>query len=345
MFVASDFAASAQLLAPMQRIRNVGPPSPTERFSSDSEVRRYEPAAFIQFPPDQATSTKPASAPTSRPGEFRPGVVLDWQARTVRVQAHVVLDRGPLEFLACGPGKEHESILLLDASGKDVFFALGLMGNSPGSPPHWDEQQQRFSPAAGGLVDLRLRWTADGKTQECPWTDWVLDAEYLRIPLERPFVFAGSRMRPDQRLSCDVSGAVIALVNMPDSLLAPARSRSDRTDDLWAVANSRLIPPIGTQVQICLTAAAQPTTAIVLDFRGDFRVNGRIERPEEVAERVHVLRELTPTRPVPISVQGALEADVRKAAAALRALNTPDSAIEFQRPSPPASAPGSPTGK
>jgi hypothetical protein len=297
-----------------------------------------------QFPPPQAPApaSRPAT-PATQPGEFQPGVRIDWAARCVRVQARVLDSTGPLEFFACGGGKEHESILLLEARATHIFQALGLIGLTPGKPATWDESG-RVQPAQGDLVDLRIEWTHEGRGRNAHWTDWVLDAEYMRRPLPLPLVFAGSLVRPDGQLACEISGAALALVNMPDALLAPTRSRSDRSADLWALPDRRAIPPPETSVTLVFDAARPRPCAIALDYRGDFRVDGRFERPADVADLLRVNSKLG-VPPAAIRVNGALAADIRRATADLARSGVSADAFRFEAgaaSSAPASAPARP---
>lgn len=302
-------------------------------------------ASMGQFPPSPgapAPTSRPA-IPATQPGEFQPGVRIDWASRSVRVRARVIDSTGPMEFFACTSGKEHESILLLEARPTHIFQALGLIGLTPGKPAIWDETG-RARPAEGDLVDVRVEWMQDQQAREAHWSEWVLDAEYLHHPPRLPFVFAGSLLRPDGRLACEISGAALALVDMPDALLAPTRSRSDRSADLWALSDRRAIPPPETLVTLVLAAPKPLQPSVALDFRGDFRVDGRVERAADVADLLRVCARLGAPRAT-IRVQGALAADVRRAAAELARCGLPAGAVQFETAGPasaPASGPATP---
>ncbi|MBU0617803.1 MAG: hypothetical protein KKI02_08810, partial [Planctomycetes bacterium] len=166
-----------------------------------------------------ATSPCPAlaqpSVPTSQAAAggvraFQPGVGIDWARRTVHVDGRVVLRAGPVEFLACFAGKEHESIVRLDASAVHIYMALGLVGLEPGHPPRWDEQRGRFGPAAGDLVDVSIEWEGDGGRRAVSGVEWLREYEFARTPIDRPWVFAGSRRLRDGTLSADRGGDGIA---------------------------------------------------------------------------------------------------------------------------------------
>lgn len=222
--------------------------------------------------PQSAPATKPAS-PSLR--EFQPGVQIDWAARAVRLRATVVLRDGALEYFACFPGKEHESIVRLDAQPEHVYMALGLIGVLPGRPAAWDEQRRRFVPPAGEFVDLSAEWTEAGTTRGCDAFNWLLEIAYARVPLARPWVFTGSQRLPDGRLSAVQTGAGIALVDDPDCLLAMTSPRSSSNADLWVRARTDAIPAEGTDVTVVLRAAAPRRHMYGIDFRGAAFVDGR----------------------------------------------------------------------
>lgn len=273
------------------------------------EPSRQAPASAPFAPNDRSTLPRSASAPASRPGEFQPGVTIDWASKAVVLRASVVLRGGPIEFLACRPGKEHESLLLLEANAAHIFMALGLIGLEPGRPPIWDEKNQQVREATGDLLDVSFSWSEEGKTRSAGWTEWILDAEFLRRPVGRPLVFAGSILRPDRTIACERSGAVLALVDMPDSLISPARSRSEREADLWALANPAALPPAGTEVQVVIRAAEARRWEFSINARGDVLVDGRIERIEEVIELIRHQRRFFPNEPVAIQSKSPLRSD------------------------------------
>ena len=190
----------------------------------------------------------PAVPSGARP--LQPGVVIDWKQPAVYVDGQVVLRRGPLEFLACLPGKEHESIVRLDAPAVHVYQALGLIGLEPGHPPQWREDQGRFGPPAGDLIDVAIEWEEGGRHRAVAGFEWLREFEFARTPIDRPWVFAGSRRLKGGMLSADWSGEGIALVDKPDCLLALSRNHVSRDAELWAQANTVAIPPVATAVMV-----------------------------------------------------------------------------------------------
>jgi len=245
---------------------------------------------------------------------FQPGVGIDWARRAVYVDGQVVLRAGPVEFLACFAGKEHESIVRLEPSATHVYMALGLVGLEPGHPPRWDERRGRFGPPTGDLVDVSIEWEIDGDRRSAAGFQWLRECEHERTPIDRPWVFTGSRRLGDGTLSADRSGEGIAVVDKPNSLLALSRNHVSRDAELWAEANTAAIPPMNTRVRVILRPARAREYDARVDFRGAAFVDGRFVQPEDLADLIKLARRLSTDYVQPIRLEGTLRSD----AAALR---------------------------
>jgi hypothetical protein len=298
-----------------------------------------------QFPPEsRPATTRPASSnrvPAKKHGEFQPGVTIDWKEKCVRVDARVVLREGPIEFLACRPGKEHESILLLEGTATHIFMALGLIGLTPGKPPSWDEQARRSIPASGDLIDVTIEWQKRDGLRRANAFEFLLDAEYGRPPISRPMVFTGSVALKDGSLAADHTGAAIALVDFGDSLVSLSRGHVERTSELWVLCNTPAIPELHTSVTVVLRAAIPQVHSMTLDFRGDLYVNGRYATLADAADLIDLARRSKRDHVQAIIVEGAMRADIRRVEAALRRFAVPEAAFRFEPSRTPASAPGS----
>ena len=126
-----------------------------------------------------------------------PGVSIDWPNKSVRAAGRIVLREGPLEFVACGPGKEHESLILLDGSATHLYQALGLVGFEPGHPPEWDESAGGYSDPAGSLLEIAVAWETPNGPREASVFSWIREAAYGRTARPVPWVFGGSKLAPD----------------------------------------------------------------------------------------------------------------------------------------------------
>jgi hypothetical protein len=258
-------------------------------------------------------------------------VAIDWTKREVHVDGHVVLRRGPIEYLACRPGKEHESIILIDASAMHIYMALGLIGLEPGHPPQWQEDTGRFKPPSGDLVDVAVEWEVDGSRRRVPAVEWMREFTFGRTPIDRPWVFAGSRPLRDGTLAADHTGDGIAVVDKPDSLLALSRTHADRNAELWAIANTDAIPPVQTRVRVILRPARPREHVVHVDFRGVAYVDHRYACLEDLADLIELARRLTPDYVQQIHLVGPLHADVNEIQSRLTSLGLPGSAVRFKR--------------
>jgi hypothetical protein len=287
-------------------------------------------AAAPASQPASAPASQPATQPAPNRAAFQPGVRIDWRAPAVYVDAHVALRSGPLEFFACFPGREHESILLMDATAVHVYQALGLIGVNPGKPPQWNDATQSFAAPTGSLVEVACEWDDAGTLRTVAAADWLLDAEYGRPPLPRPWVFAGSLVRADGALAADGSGAGVALVDFPDVLLAYPRRYGSRNEELWVTANAAAVPPVKTAVTLVLRPARPAAHRFTLETPGVCRVDGRYVTPEDFADLVHLARQLEPDKAVTVTVSGVLEADVAELRALLTSEGLPAQAIRWE---------------
>ncbi len=267
---------------------------------------------------------------------FQPGVAIDWGSKTVRVDGEVVLRSGPLEFFACLPGREHESIVRLKASAVHIYMALGLVGVMPGHPPVWNEREVRFEPATGDLVEVDVEWREGGDGGEAGELrrvsafDWMRDTRYARPAVPRPWLFAGSLRTGDGGLEAEASGRVIALVDFSENLLTLSRGHISRDADLWAEANEPAIPPRRTPVTVLLAPARHRPRSAEMDFRGDLHLDGRYVTPEDFADVVLLERRLSPEYVQQVAVRGALASDVARVQAALESLGLPRGGVRFE---------------
>lgn len=253
------------------------------------------------------------SQPAARPRTtFQPGIDIDWSQPAVIVSGTVVQQAGPLEFVACFGGKEHESLVRMRCRAAHLYMALGLIGATPGHPPRWDDAAQLVEPAAGDLVELEFVYPVRADAlfdppggplpepaarvsgagaglpaplvllRESPF-DWLVEAEFESPPLPRPFLFCGSQVLGDRSLAADRTGAGAALVDFPDNLLCLSRSHISRNDELWAFADPARVPPPGTPVQVIFRPARPRDFEIELDFRGDAHVRVRRDAGDAAA--------------------------------------------------------------
>ena len=275
------------------------------------------PAAAAQtlFPRERAATSAPASAPAlpERAGAqvLAPGLALDRMRGEVLVDGWICLTVGPLEYVACQAGKEHESVVRMRPSAAEVRRALVELGAAPGAPPVWNAEREAFDPPSGDLLDVYVEYLRDGRLQRVNVWEWLIELEYQRVPFERPWLFAGSREAAGE-LAADRSGGVIALVDDPNSLLALLGRRSERAEELWVGVNTARVPVVGSAVRLVLSRARVRPVKWELDARGDLRADDRWCSLRDAAERLEIERRAG-RREIEIVVRrGGLRADERR---------------------------------
>lgn len=289
---------------------------------------------------EQQPSSASAAGPTTRPATvraFQPGVSIDWQTPAVHVETEVVFRSGPLEFLACFPGKEHESILRFRASATHIFMALGLVGLESGRPPRWNEAAGRFDDPQGDPLDIRLEWEEDGEQRSADAYDWLRLIELGTSPLPRPWVFGGSLVLEDGTLMADRSGVGVALVDFADALISYSRRYPSNLAKLWAEVYEPRVPPLGTEVTMIITAARPRPLAVRVDAMGLVWVNTRYATPADLADLLRGAGRLSPDSGlVEIVLDGTLVADETVLRRILAESDVTDEMVRWRRIAPPA---------
>ena len=173
----------------------------------------------------------------------------------VHLLAEVCLREGPLEVFLCKNNtKEHESVIHLDADGREIHFALVAAGATPGTPVKF---QPRYQVATGDKIKVSLTYRMKGKVMTSPAADWVKDKKTGKH-LAHDWVFAGSKLfhDPDRPNAVPFymanNGEFISLSNFPDSMLdLPVKSSKDQADLVFEIDTDR-VPPLRTPVLITL---------------------------------------------------------------------------------------------
>lgn len=248
---------------------------------------------------------------------FQPGVFIDWANRAVEVAARVALREGPLELFACSPQtKEHESVLVVQARPLHIFQAMGLIGLEAGSPPHYDEKLDRWFPASGEPLDLRVRWQDGDRQRTISPAAWMVEKKTGKIPEALRWVFAGSIVVDQGGFAADQDGTVACVVDFDSALIALSTRHSADDAELWLHAHPENIPPRGTHCTLLIRSAYHPKLEVQIKSKNQFRLGQETLSGEQVAERLTKGRdERTPF--LVVMHQGVHDADVKEAVTAL----------------------------
>ena len=163
----------------------------------------------------------------------------------VVADGHIVLTNGILEFLAVeAGGRDYESLLTLACRPSALKFALLLAGLPEGE-------------TNGAILRLDVEWAAAGQTNRRPVESFLVDRRTGQAPAPMPFVFTGSFFGPDlsgsnQLFHADLEQAHIALWWQRAALInvRDANGNPYRGDDQGFEINSKLVPPVGTPIQL-----------------------------------------------------------------------------------------------
>jgi biopolymer transport protein ExbD len=202
------------------------------------------------------------SAPEVAVIKTLPGIVVDLKAKEVRLEGIVCLQKGALELLICSKGtREHESVVVVQAKPSHVTFALSLLGLGRGQPGYRTESGA-FSPPAGAAVDILVRFSrpaADGKAETVEVPAWkLLRPSGSQSDLEQPlqWVYVGLAGKEDL-VASDREGTVVCLSNFPEAVLDVPFASTSANADLLYEANPRIVPAVGTPVEVILRPTGQ----------------------------------------------------------------------------------------
>lgn len=248
-------------------------------------------------PPDTKKPPDPRAGDEGvRPARtFAPGVRIDWQARSIEVDAKVALRAGPLELFACSPQtREHESVLVVQARPMHIYQAMGLIGLEPGHPVRYDADTGTVEAATGQRVALAVRFRDGKSTRTRPARELMRLAGQERPPDELRWVFAGSRTFSSGRFGADADGTVACVVDFDSALIALDTPHTADNDQLWLEANSTAIPPIGTPCTLVISEVDRGNVYVTLEGDGRLLLDGRAVSPEQLAGRVRAMPAIDP---------------------------------------------------
>jgi hypothetical protein len=186
-------------------------------------------------------------------------VWIDVAKKEVIVGGAVCLDEGPIEYFACPKDtKDYESLVAVRSSARLVHTAMLAIGLQPGSPVSFDPE---YAAATGPVIRVRMRWkAADGDIRTAPAQEWVRDTRSGGAMKDR-WVFAGSSFWTDpadgrEYYQAD-GGDLVCLSNFPTAMLDLPIPSTQSNEALLFEAFAGRVPPVGTDVEILLSADAK----------------------------------------------------------------------------------------
>ena len=168
--------------------------------------------------------------------------------------------RGAVEYLVCGKGgKEYESIIVVDSAAKDVYDAMLKLGVKRGSPPAYDEEQDKEMGPKGESVLIYIEWTDNGETKRVRGEDLLYNVHTQKPMKHAAWIFSGSRLIYDlesededaQIPQAFMSNDIVALNHLDGSALFQ-NPLPDAAKENTYKKNEKLLPPLGTRVKLTI---------------------------------------------------------------------------------------------
>jgi biopolymer transport protein ExbD len=196
-----------------------------------------------------------------------PGIMMTKDRSEIQIAGYVVQRDALLELFACTDGKEHESVVWVDARPKDIHAALLLLGLKRGRPATWDENGN-MSPPTGDLVDVSVQYQEGGRTIRRAAHEWIVESKTSRPSPPLQWVFCGSKVLEDGTYLGDLDGNVIAITNFDSAVLDLPAAHSNLNSLLWASADPKRTPPLNTLVAVVIAPARRDEIGLAIDRFG-----------------------------------------------------------------------------
>ena len=167
--------------------------------------------------------------------------------------------QGAVEYLLCARGgKEYESIVVVNATAKELHAALGTLGVEPGTPPGYDMETDEPTPPKGQTVVISVAWTAAGETQKVRAEELLFNVKTQKPMQHVAWIYTGSRIVPDLESDDEdamlpqafMSNDIVALNHLDGSALFQ-NPLPEAAENLYE-KNDALLPPLGTPVQVTI---------------------------------------------------------------------------------------------
>ena len=168
--------------------------------------------------------------------------------------------KGAVEYLVCGRnGKEYESIIVVDATAKEIYDALGKLNVQVGEPPGYDEEKDEPTPPKGTAVLIYAEWESGGETKKVRAEELVFNVKTQKPLQNVAWIYSGSRVVPD--LDSDDEDAMMPQAFMSNDLVALRlfdasalfqNPLPESSEENIYKKNDALLPKLGTPVTLTI---------------------------------------------------------------------------------------------
>ena len=168
--------------------------------------------------------------------------------------------KGAVEYLVCGHnGKEYESIVVVNATAKEIYEALEKLGVAVGTPPGYDEEKDEPTPPTGTEFLIYVEWKDGDKTKKVHAEELVFNVKTQKPMRQVAWIYSGSRVVAD--LDSDDEDAMIPQAFMSNDLVALRRFDAsalfqnplpESEEENIYKKNDALMPKLGTLVTLTI---------------------------------------------------------------------------------------------
>jgi len=168
--------------------------------------------------------------------------------------------KGAVEYLVCGHnGKEYESIVVVNATAKEIYEALEKLGVAVGTPPGYDEEKDEPTPPTGTEFLIYVEWKDGDKTKKVRAEELVFNVKTQKPMRQVAWIYSGSRVVAD--LDSDDEDAMIPQAFMSNDLVALRRFDAsalfqnplpESEEENIYKKNDALMPKLGTPVTLTI---------------------------------------------------------------------------------------------
>jgi hypothetical protein len=195
-----------------------------------------------------APKEKPPLAEKISDGIYRMGnIMIDRNSHEVTMPGWVNMQRGPIEYLACGPGgKLHESLLVLDVDPFFVHAALLLLGLEAGGNLRY---QGDSNMPEGDPVEVWVQWEESGETKRFRSEQLILNSRSGTQMESTNWIFTGSVIHKGRYLAA-VERSLIATYRDPIAIINNPLDLG-RDDEAYTI-NADITPDIKTPIKLII---------------------------------------------------------------------------------------------
>jgi len=168
--------------------------------------------------------------------------------------------KGAVEYLVCGHnGKEYESIVVVDATAKEIYEALEKLGVAVGTPPGYDEEKDEPTSPKGTEFLIYVEWKDGDNAKKVRAEDLIYNIKTKKPMQQVAWIYSGSRVVAD--LDSDDEDAMIPQAFMSNDLVALKRFDAsalfqnplpESEEENIYKKNDALMPKLGTPVMLTI---------------------------------------------------------------------------------------------